>query len=265
MARVVLTQPAPRVEALAARLRGLGHDALVLGLSRIVERTNDPALSDAVDRLAQYDWVILVSPGAAHAAARLVPDWPARTGVAVVGPGSRAALSEAGFRQAPSRVLSPDSPPFDGEALAALRPLDAPMGLRVLVLRGESGSDTWIEGLRTRGARVDVVAGYRHETLEPSAEALATLRAWLDDANDAAPPVRFVVTQTATVERLDTVLVAAGLHERAKHTTVLTIHARIASALRKAGWRDVRQVEPGEQALMLALESASDSTNRHGV
>src|SRR5690606_19194028 len=131
VARVVLTQPAPRVEAVAARLQGFGHDTLVLGLSRILERTDDPALRDAVERLAQYDWAILVSPSAAHAAARLVPDWPAATGVAVVGPGSRAALSEAGFRHAPSRVLSPDAPPFDGEALAGLAPLDEPVGLRV--------------------------------------------------------------------------------------------------------------------------------------
>lgn len=262
MARVVLTQPAPRVGALAARLQGLGHEALALGLSRIVERNDDPALRDAVLRLARYDWAILVSPSAVQAAAALAPDWPADTGVAVVGPGSRAALADAGFRRAPSRVLSPQAPPFDGEALSRLAPLDAPSGLRVLVLRGESGSQAWIERLRAGGAHVDVVAAYRHEALEPTPDALATLREWLDDD---ARPLRFVVTQTATVERLDAVLAGAGLQQRARRTTVLTIHARIAVALREAGWRDVRQVDPGEPALTLALESASDSSNHHGV
>ena len=262
MARVVLTQPAPRAESVAARLRGLGHEVLVLGLSRVVERTNDPAVRDAVGRLDRYDWAILVSPSAVRAAAALAPDWPAGTGVAVVGPGSRAAIPDAGFRRAPSRVVSPDAPPFDGEALAGLPPLDAPSGLRVLVLRGESGSDAWIEGLRTRGAQVDVVAAYRHEAVEPDASALATLRTWLGEEER---PVRFIVTQTATVERLDAVLAGAGLQSQAKRTTAITIHARIASALRKAGWRDVRQVQPGDQALVLALESASDSSSRHGV
>lgn len=262
MARVVLTQPAPRVEAVAARLRGLGHEVLVLGLSRIVERTNDSAVRDAVGRLARYDWAILVSPSAVHAAALLAPDWPAGTGVGVVGPGSRAALADAGFRHAPSLVLSPDAPPFDGQALAGLAPLDAPSGLRLLVLRGESGSDTWIEALRARGAEVDVVAAYRHERVEPGADALETMRAWLDDE---ASPVRFVVTQTATVERLDAVLAGAGLQRQAKRSTAITIHARISSALRKAGWRDVRQVQPGDQALVLALESASDPSSHHGV
>lgn len=262
MARVVLTQPAPRVEALAARLRGVGHEALVFGLSRVVDRTNDPAVRDAVGRLDGYDWAILVSPSAVRAAATLAPDWPAGTGVAVVGPGSRAAIVDAGFRQPPSRVLSPDTPPFDGEALAGLAPLDDPSGLRVLVLRGESGSDMWIEGLRARGAQVDVVAAYRHEMIEPDADALATLRAWLVREEQ---PVCFVVTQTAAVERLDVVLAGADLQRQAKRTTAITIHVRIASALRKAGWRDVRQVQPGDQALMLALESASDSSSRHGV
>ncbi len=262
MARVVLTQPAPRVEALAARLQGLGHEALAIALSRIVEPGDDRALRDAVERLAQYDWAILVSPSAVQAAAALSPDWPAGTGVAVVGPGSRAALAGAAFRRAPSRVLSPEAPPFDGEALSGLPPLDTPSGLRVLVLRGESGSEGWIGRLRAGGAQVDVVAAYRHEAREPAADALATLREWL---GDEARPVHFVVTQTATVARLDAVLAEAGLQQRARRATVLTIHARIAAALREAGWRDVRQVDPGEPALMLALESASDSSKHHGV
>ncbi len=234
----------------------------MLGLSRVVDATNDPAVRDAIRQLDRYDWAILVSPSAVRAAATLAPEWPAGTGVAVVGPGSRAAIVDAGFRQPPSRVLSPEAPPFDGEALAVLAPLDAPAGLRVLVLRGESGSDAWIEGLRARGAQVDVVAAYRHERVEPGADALDTLHAWLDDEGQ---PVRFVVTQTATVDRLDAVLAGADLQRQAKRTTAITIHERIASALRKAGWRDVRQVQPGDPALMLALESASDSSSRHGV
>lgn len=262
MARVVLTQAAPRVEGLAARLRGHGHEALALGLTRIVEREHDPALREAVGRLGSYDVVVLVSPAAVQVAAHLVRDWPPGTVAAVVGPGSLAALRDAGFRRAPRRVISPDAPPFDGAALAALAPLDDPAGLRVLVLRGETGSEGWLDALRARGAKIDVLAAYRHETLDPGGDALEALRRWLDDE---ARPVRFVVAQAAGVARLDAVLDRSGLRERAKRQAALAIHPRIARALRDAGWRDVRTIEPGEQALVSALESASDSSSRHGV
>lgn len=258
MARVVLTQPAPRVDAIAARLRSRGHEAIALGLTRIVEREreHDASLREAIGRLNGFDVVVLVSPAAVRIAARLAPEWPPGTAVAVVGPASRAALNDAGFRRVPLRVLSPDAPPFDGAALATLPPLDSPAGLRVLVLRGESGSDAWIETLRARGARIDVLAAYRHEALEPDAGALEVLRGWLDDP---AQPVRFIVTQASGVARLDAVLAHAGLRERAVRRTAFAIHPRIARALRDAGWRDVRSIEPGECALALAIESASDS------
>jgi len=262
VARVVLTQAAPRSEALAALLRGRGHEALALGLTRIVEREDDASLREAIGRLGSYDVVVLVSPAAVQAAARLAPDWPPDTVAAVVGPGSRAALDDAAFRRAPLRVISPEAPPFDGAALACLPPLDDPSASTVLVLRGESGSDAWIDALRERGARVDVLAAYRHAVQEPEAAALETLRRWLADENQ---PVRFVVTQAAGVARLDAVLERARLRERAKRQPALAIHPRIARALRDARWRDVRTIDPGERALLLALESASDSSSPDGV
>ncbi len=261
MARVVLTQAAPRVEAVAARLRDRGHEVLALALTRIVER--EPAqLREAVGPIDSFDVVVLVSPAAVQAAARLAPEWPTATAAAVIGPGSRAAFDDAGFRRAPLRILAPQEPPFDGAALAGLAPLDAPSGLRVLVLRGESGSDGWIDALRARGASVDVVAAYRHEALEPAAASLDALRGWLDDA---VRSVCFVVAQAAGVARLEFVLARAGLRERAKRSIAFAIHPRIAQALSEAGWRDVRAIEPGERALACALESASDSSSPHVV
>ncbi|MBW7925125.1 MAG: uroporphyrinogen-III synthase [Burkholderiaceae bacterium] len=261
MARVVLTQAAPRVEAVAARLRDRGHEVLALALTRIVARER-AQLREAIGRIDSFDVVVLVSPAAVQLAARLAPEWPERTAAAVVGPGSRAAFDQAGFRRAPLRILSPEEPPFDGAALAALPPLDRPSGLRVLVLRGESGSDAWIDALRARGASVEVVAAYRHEAIDPDAGALDALRGWL---GDEARPLCFVVAQAAGVERLDTVLAHAGLRERAKRRIAFAIHPRIAQALRDVGWRDVRSIAPGEQALARALESASDSSSPHVV
>lgn len=265
MARVVLTQPAPRVDALAGRLRARGHDTLALAFGRTLERGDDPALREAIARLDRFDWVVLVSPAAVRACARLVAHWPESTGVAVVGPGSRQAIDDAPWPQhAPRRVLSPAHAPFDGAALASLPPLDSPAGLRVLVLRGESGNDEWIERLRDRGATVEVHAAYRHEAVEPCADSLRALRDWFEAASPPSQPLVFAVTQVATVARLEAALAHAGLLGAAHGKTILAIHPRIEAALRAVGWRDVRCIEPGERALVLALESASDGSSRHG-
>lgn len=256
MARVVLTQPAPRVRTLAARLREQGHETLELPLSRIVECTHEPSVRETMERLSEFDWVILVSPAAVRVAASMQSvRWPQTTRIAVVGPGSLQAIVDCALPVDPALVVCPREAPFDGDALARLPQLDVRDGSRVLVLRGTAGSETWIARLRERGARMDVLALYRHEPLEPGADTLGTLAAWLADAGR---PV-FCVTQVATVQRLQAALAATGLRDAAHRCRVLAIHPRIVAVLRDAGWTDARTIEPGDRALSHALESASDS------
>ncbi|MCO5105495.1 MAG: uroporphyrinogen-III synthase [Burkholderiaceae bacterium] len=262
MARVVLTQPWPRARAIEQRLRGLGHEPLALSLSRIVERLDEPAAIDAAARLAQFDWVVLVSPAAVAAAGRMAGGrWPRHTGVAVVGPGSLQAIADCGLGVASERVLRPAGPPFDADALVDTPPLREPRGLRVLVLRGEGGSEGWIARLRAAGAQVETCEVYRREPIEPAAAALETLRGWLEAG---AAPV-FVFTQREVVERFERVLARSGLAGRAHAAPALAIHARIAAALAAHGWTDVRAVEPGDRALAAALEWAPDSPSSHSV
>lgn len=262
MARVVLTQPWPRARVLADRLRGLGHEALALPLSRIVELGGEPAVRDRLSRLDRYDWIVLVSPTAIDVAARTPGvTWPSTTGFAVVGPGSLQAIADSGLPVEPARVLMPDGPPFDADALVATPPLDAPRGLRILVLRGEGGSEGWIARLRAGGAAVETCELYRREPLDPPQDALAALRAMLG----SAPAPVFVFTQVEAVARIETLLARAGLSAPAHAVPALAIHSRIVAALRGAGWRVVRAIEPGERALAAALEWAPDSPSSHGV
>lgn len=262
MARVVLTQPSPRVDRLERRLRELGHDPLALPLSRLVDRTTDRGVRELVARLGDFDWIVLVSPAAIGAAARL-PDarWPVSTGIAVIGPGSLQALVDSGLPVEPGRVLVPAGPPFDADALIATAPLRAAQGLRILVLRGEGGRDGWIERLRARGAFVETCALYRREPIEPPQAALACLRAMLE----AGPAPVFVFTQVDAVVRLEALLAHAMLAARAHAAPALAIHARIAAALERSGWSDVRVIAPGDQALAAALELAPDSSSKHRV
>ncbi len=251
MARVVLTQPWPRVRGIEQRLRELGHEPLALPMSRIVELVDDPGVAGVAARLVEFDWVIMVSPAAVAAAARLTSGrWPEGTGVAVVGPGSLQAIAECGLGVVPDRVLQPGGPNFDADALIGTPPLRAPRGLRVLVLRGRDGSERWIARLREAGASVQTCEIYRREPLEPKAAGLANLRALLEDG----PSPVFVFTQRDAVERFEALLARAGLAERAHAAPALAIHARIVAALQACGWREVRAIEPGDRALAAALE-----------
>lgn len=264
MARVILTQPEPRVHAIAHRLRARGHEVLVPGLSRIVERTGDPGVRRTLARLTEFDCAVLVSPSAVYAVARLVDRWPPAVRFALIGPGSRAALDDAGFGRAPVHVLVPEHAPYDGASLTRLAPFDAPAGLRVLVLRGTTGSDGWIDALRERGAYVEICAAYRHEPVEPAPGVPAMLAALRDPPADELRETRIVVTQAATVARLDPILRQAGIHEQARQMQALAIHPRIVTALQQAGWTRVHQIDPGECALVHALESPSATTSRDG-
>lgn len=229
-------------------------------LSRIVERTGEAAVLALLARLHEFDWVVMVSPGAIRAASQAaLATWPDSIGVAVVGPGSLQALRESGLPLDPARILCPREPPFDADALLALAPLDAPAGLRIAVLRGMQGNDRWIERLRERGATVETCALYRNEPLAAEDGAIDTLRAWL---SDAALPV-FVVAQLSAVDRLEALLALADLREAAHEAPALAIHPRIVAALSDAGWVRAQAVEPGEVALGLALESASPSSSQH--
>ncbi|MCZ7562068.1 MAG: uroporphyrinogen-III synthase [Burkholderiaceae bacterium] len=262
MARVVLTQPWPRVCGIEQQLRELGHEPLALPMSRIVELVDDPGVAGVAARLSGFDWVIMVSPAAVSAAARLTGGrWPEGTGVAVVGPGSLQAIAESGLGIDPGRVLRPDGPRFDADALIDTPPLRTPRGLRVLVLRGHDGSEGWIARLRAAGATVETCEIYRREPLEPDAAALAALRTLLG----ARPAPVFVFTQRDAVERVDALLERAGLAARAHEAPALAIHARIAAALQARGWREVRAIEPGNPALVAALEWLPDSPSSHSV
>jgi uroporphyrinogen-III synthase len=258
---VVLTQPAPRVAALADRLRAAGLAPLALPMTEIVPTGAFDAAALAAT-FAACRWVLWPSPGAIDAvlgafAARGL-GWPAGTGVGVVGPGSREAL--AGWHDAVPglaavRTIEPTAPPFDAEALLAHPELAAPAGVPIAVPRRADGREAWLDALRARGATVhalDVYASRPRET--PPAEADA-LRAALD----ARGPLAFSVASAEAGVRLAAVAARIGRDAAARARPVLTQHPRIAQALAAQGWRDVRTHAPGTEALAAAIESARDA------
>jgi len=247
--RVVLTQPLPRVERTAARLAERGHEVLLCPLRRLVPQAGVAA---AIGPLAECDWVVFVSPGAVAVALQALPGgWPRRTGIALIGPGSEQELADHGISAPAVRIVRPGCAPYDADALLRLAPFDSPRGLRVLVLAGTGGRTDWIDELVRRGALVRRASIYRSEALSPGDEVLRRMRRWSRDGREAL----FVFTTTDSVRELEQALAGARLRGWARRQHALAQHPRIAGLLDERGWRSTRLIEPGERALLAAIES----------
>ena len=146
---VAVTRARAQASALAARLRSLGARVVEAPAIRI-----EPLPADVPD-LAGYDLLCLTSPNGVHRLFEEVRDARALAGpaIAVIGPGTAAALREHG--------VEPDIVPPRSVAeslVEALAELDV---RRALVARAEEARDVLPDALRARGAEVDVLPLYR--------------------------------------------------------------------------------------------------------
>jgi uroporphyrinogen III methyltransferase/synthase len=158
--RVVVTRARAQASGLAATLRALGADVVEAPAIRIEPRPLEGALARALDGIGDYDVVCLTSPNGARlllaALAARGRDARALAGAAVAAsaPATAAELAAGGVRAdvVPERSVA--------EALLeALASVDV-AGKRVLVARAADARDVLVDGLRGRGADVDVVALY---------------------------------------------------------------------------------------------------------
>jgi uroporphyrinogen-III synthase len=212
----------------------------------------DPAAARAL--LAQadgFDLVIAVSPAAARGAAALMQaPWPAATRLAGVGRATAQALREA-FHLPPERaVIAPPADEDEGsgsEALwQALQPLRPPPR-RVLLLRAAQGREWLPQRLRAAGAAVEVLPVYARRAADWAslpAAARAALR---------AGRAGVVVTSS---EAVAAVLAQAAARDSAaalQAAPAVTMHPRVADALRAAGFARVYVVPTLDAPALLAL------------
>lgn len=180
--RVVVTRPRddPRLRTL---LEAEGAEVVEFPTIRIAPPSDYGPLDGALRRLGEYGWIVFTSRnGVAAVLGRLAalgttPAALRAASLAVVGPGTDEALREAGLRAA----VSPAE--FRAEALVdALARYDL-RGVRVLIPRAAVARDVLPEGLRARGAIVDVVPAYRTEVADAAApDLIAAARAGRLDA-----------------------------------------------------------------------------------
>lgn len=211
--RILITRARHQAAALAEALELQGAAVLAVPAISIQPPASWQPLDDALQRLGQYDWLVLTSVNGVQSlvtrlrtlasqrleGARLL--FPPARGlrVAAMGPATARALEEQGV---PVEVI-PEQ--YVAESLAAsLR--DRVFGQRVLLVRAKVARDILPAELERAGARVDVVEAY--ETAVPP-ESSAALRRIFSPEMQAPDAVTF--TSSSTVTNFFRLLAEAGL------------------------------------------------------
>ena len=237
---LVVTRPAAQAAAWVDGLRALGCAAQSLPLIEIAPAADPAPVLAAWQRLDGYALAMFVSANAVQqffSLASPAASWPARVRAGATGPGTTAALREAGVP-----ALAIVEPPalggnFDSEALWARLADEDWQSERVLVVRGPDGRDWFAETMRSRGARVDFVVAYQR--LEPRLNESEQALLRLAQAEPAAHLWHF--SSSEAVVRLQRLTP----HADWSRSSALASHPRIAAAARSAGFGRVELVDPG--------------------
>ena len=238
--RVVVTRARAQASGLAAALRELGAEAIELPAIRVEPRLDSEPLRRALASIGGYALICLTSPNGARLlfeamrAAGLDARALAGATVAAIGPGTARALAEHGIEAdvVPERFVAES-------LLETLAAVDVE-GRRVLIPRAASARDVLPDGLRRRGADVDVVPIYETVREAPGEEAI--------EAAGSADYVTF--TSSSTVANL-----IAALGERfPRRARVVSIGPVTSEAARAAGLRvDVEAERHDVDGLIAAL------------
>jgi uroporphyrinogen-III synthase len=256
--RLIVTRPAAQAAAWVQRLRGLGLDAHALPLIGVAPLDDPAPVAAAWRTLATSALVVFVSPNAvqhffAHAPA--LAAWPAGVRAGSTGPGTSAALREAGV--AADSLVEPavDATSFDSEALWARLQGEDWAGRRVLIVRGEDGRDWLAQTLRARGAAVDFVAAYRRLPPVLDAEGARLLA-----GAHAAPAAHlWLFSSSEAIAHLQAL--APGADWSASRA--LASHPRIVQTAREAGFGQVDAVAPAAEAVWAWLQGPNLQSRAH--
>jgi uroporphyrinogen-III synthase len=240
--RIIVTRPRAQAESLVAELRAGGLDAVALPLIDIAAVCDAQPLHQAWQQISSLALVMFVSANAVQHFMQVRPagtNWPAQLLAGSTGPGTSAALREAGVPEA--ALVEPQGEVFDSEALwARLRSRDW-TGRHVLVVRGEGGRDWLADQLAAASAHVDFVAAYQRVLPQPDAPWLA-----LRDAALAQPQLHlWALSSSQAVAHLQQL--SPGVDWSA--STAVAPHPRIVGALQRLGFGQVRLAPVSAEAL----------------
>lgn len=233
---IVVTRPRDQADGLATRLKKFGAHPVLLPLLEISPAPDQAALQEFVQRAANYQLLIFISPNAVNHGMSALEHVPPGVQVAAVGQGTAKALAKRGIES----VIVPRER-FDSEGLLALPELQHVAGWRIAILRGDGGRELLGDSLAERGAQVEYVTSYQRSKPDLDAET------WL-----SAHPDAIVVTSSEALAHLWQGLgdAAAML---AKQATLFVAHPRIAGMAQSQGWQHVVITTSGDDGMCEGL------------
>lgn len=240
---ILVTRPREQAEPLLARLQAVGARAIAFPAIEIAPPLDRARLDGLIDRLADFDWVIFISPTAVSRfyAALGERALPTVLRIAAVGEASARALQRRGV----DGVVFPEDN-ADSEALLALPAMQAVQGQKILIVRGEGGREVLAETLRARSAQVEYAECYRR--LRPAADGGPILAEFRRGGIDA-----ITATSGEGVSNLFALLGPEGEGFLCDMPWFVP-HVRIAAAARVLGAQRVAVSAPGDEGLLTTLE-----------
>lgn len=239
---VVVTRPEHQAAGLCQLIETNGGTALRFPVLDIAGPADTAAVAATVERLAEFDIAVFISPNAVQWGLKLVDSWPAELKIAAVGRGSARELNHQG--------MTPDIFPeqqFNSEALLALEAMQQVAGKNIIIFRGEGGRELLADTLRERGAQVQYLECYRRvrPTLDP---ALLTVPLQQDAVD--------IVTVTSN-EGLDNLLALAGEAARPAliRLPLIVVSERTRERARELGFHAsiILARQPSDEALLEAV------------
>jgi uroporphyrinogen-III synthase len=269
-ATVLVVRPREQARRWVEALRALGVPARSLPLIEIGPAPDAHRVTDAFREMVEATArsgpppvVVFVSPSAVggffealkgaaagppgrdgHAVA-----WPSGARACAAGPGTAAALGEAGVPAALTTAPSADAPQIDSETLWQEIGAWDWMGRPVWIARGNGGREWLAERLRAAGARVEVVQAYERRPPRLEDDEQATL------AEAIAQRERWVWMFSSSEAIANLLALAPGVPWN--DARALASHPRIAERARAAGFGRVETVAPTVEAAATAMRRAS--------
>lgn len=244
---VVITRPPAQAENLASRIKTAGGNPILFPLLEITALDDYTAFDAQASALDACDWAFFISTNAVeHGMQRLrvlhPQPFPGHLRWAAIGPATAAALQSSGV----DRVLIPKQR-YDSESLLACPELQDMQGQRCLVFRGVGGRELLAEKLRERGAVVDFAECYRR--INPNPDLSPLTRLWQNGQLHA-----MVITSSEALRNLLNMARQADDADWLKQTPLFVSHPRIAEHAAQHGWQPITAAQPGDDAMLAALE-----------
>lgn len=239
--RVLVTRPRPEGEDLCEKIHAANGQAIYLPTIEI-QPLPGSSYQPEISQLAQYDWLIFVSPRAAiyfaHALRAMELSLPDKIQIAAIGANTADALRRQHF----SVSLIPQQD-WRTEGLLELPELQHIIGKHIAIIAGEGGRELLADTLIERGAKVTRIAVYRRVLPEMNvAEYIHFFRSHLIDI--------IVSTSIESVQNLVKLIGDDNL-EYLQSVTLLVVSERIAIYARDQGFKKVILAKDANHASIL--------------